>query len=403
MGDEAKITDTDAKPEPTAVTNFADALKARLVEQASEDKVAGVDDAKQPVGSEAQEVPSGEADAEEAEAEAEAEKRVKTGTDAPSEMEQLASLAKKLGYVVDKDGRVDRDERVQFRAKVRRKTEWLDKQEKTLEERENAVKSREAELESKGSLLRDEHREPLELGQRIMKARKARDYDEIAKALGYKDYNEIQREAAETYSDPHYREILELRREAEAEKKQRQQEREEQERAKAEAKKREEAEAAIRAEQEKKALADAEQRQILEAQANHKRWLSGEMAKSEDVLVRAMAGDPAFVNAVFEQQAKHYSPKTNNTLSVEDAIDSALDQSGATLRKQLQALYEKLKPAFDGVPASSAGSPAVKAAKPAGGKTAPTPNPQSAPRKRHSEMTEAEASRYFKERLRQVK
>lgn len=226
--------------------------------------------------------------------------------DAAAAVEKQTAPAKKPAAVIDA---VDVDgtagplpsERAEFR-------EWKRGQREKLQAEYDA-KMREVEEE------RGKHAPDLTLAQKVKAAKESGDPDGLAQALGYETFNAMQKELIQRLADPNYKELRRIREELENEKK-------------------EKATAAEQAEQQQTA------RQQREAQVAYINDLSAGCKASSEPLVREMAEDPMFLNAIYRIQKEHWDGF--KTLSIEQAIKKAARGAQRPLADELQGLYERL-------------------------------------------------------------
>lgn len=259
------------------------------------------------------------------------------------EIATLRQLAEKHGFEVDGRTLTIKD-KAAFRKRTKEIREGLDAE---LQARREAF---EAEIAPK--------RADIEKSEAIRKAHAVGDYEGIARALGHKDWNELQEDVIARLADPNYKRLQELER--------KQQERDAREAREAE-------------DREHRATAAERQRAITAYKAD----LSERMAKSPDKLVRAMADDPGFITAIHRIQEEHWDGAT--TISAEKAARMAIKGTSLPLHDELQGLYKRLKSAFEEEteaandnatpPAETEKSP-MKSPKP---KTSPAPKPAAAP------------------------
>lgn len=246
------------------------------------------------------------------------EKAAETAT--PSEMDQLKQLAEKLGMTLE-DGRVTVAERHQFREQRRlAKLEQDQERARWQSEMENARRQFQSELE---------------FAQGVGEFKKTKDFEKLAKTMGYENWNKLQEEVIAHATDPNYRRIRELE-------------------------EREEARVREAERQAQEARVHAERQQQLEAQRGYQQQLSRQMAESKDPLVKAMADDPSFVAAVFRVQQEHWDGV--QTVTPEQAANMAARGAAKPLRAELRALYDRLAPIFTAPPAAEAAKAAPRPA-----------------------------------------
>jgi hypothetical protein len=370
-------------PAPTKHTlnNFTELLASRLAEAGKEEAGKGAAPAtadappQEPAGGQkADEAVEGAGDEKGAQEPAEAQEQgTEDGQDEGAKKDEetpepemvdgvpkeLAELAKKHGFVL-KGGKVELKERVEFREAKRRQSK--------------AIADREAALKTEQEQFIANHQEPLELGRAVMTAMAAKDWDALAKIGKYEDWNDLQKDVAESYADPHYIETRDMKRQLEemrvaTEKSERQ---------------KKEAEEAAK----QQAQLQQQQQAILQYKIN----LGKQMAESSDPLAKALADDQRFVEDVFALQQENWSSKTQTTIELEEAC-KVLKANHPVWKRLHKILSAEQKAAAQ---SETITKKPVKASK---AKTTPTPAPETPVRKRQSEMTPAETSRYFQERL----
>jgi hypothetical protein len=155
----------------------------------------------------------------------------------------------------------------------------------------------------------------------------SKDFDETARAVGFKDWNDWMENEVARHSDPHYKELKEL-------KKWQAEQLEKETRAQKEAREKEERAAREAAEKEKVTKQNA-QRQA------HLQGIAAQMKASTDSAVREYADDPALVNAIFAIQRENYDRDTDSTVTVAQALSMPL-KDGKSLRQILRENQEKL-------------------------------------------------------------
>lgn len=243
------------------------------------------------------------AEAAEAEPEATAEPKPKVVTVDPK-LDQLKALAQELGYAVDAD-KVTVAERAQFREAKRKRFEELTNREKELIEKVESSKR--------------EHEAELKFARDLKQAREVGDLDGMAKALGWKDYSDMQSEAIQRFADPNYKRLREL-------------EQKTAEREAAEAKRLEEAEKREKAEQQNRVV------------QNYLGDLSKKMADSKDPVIKAFADNPEFAWAIYQIQCENWDGE--QTVTPEQALKMASRGASRTVQENLKAQYERLAKAF---------------------------------------------------------
>lgn len=241
-------------------------------------------------------------------------------------VEELKALAEKLGYKFD-DSSVSPAERAAFREVRRKKEEEWKREEESLRARLRGEE--------------DQHKSKLDRIAQFEKAEDSGDLDGMAKALGHENWEKLQETALARITDPHYKELQDL-------KKWRQQE---EERKKVEA-------------EERKKQEETQSRQ--QAERNYMQSLSTEM-KSAGGLFEALHDDAGFVSQVMQIQRMHWDPELEQSISFEQAVDWKNPQTGRSLRQSLEGLRDKLNRAFGDTPAETQAN---------SGTPKPTPKPR---------------------------
>ena len=223
-----------------------------------------------------------------------------------NEIEQLAALAKKLGFEIDA-GKVTVAERARLREQKRQLSAQISQQEQSL-----TAKFQTAYQQLSGELAdaREVRRVLSELNP-----------DEIARVAGFKTYDEYQAAMLAKATDPNYKRIRELEL--------RDQQREEQ---------RLQAEAQQRTAQAQQQQAQREQTYISE--------LSNLMKASKNPVVAGLHDDPRFVRTVMEIQRENYDKETRSTLSPEQAIKVGLRGAQRALEDEMRQVYDRLHRVF---------------------------------------------------------
>ncbi len=252
-------------------------------------------------------------------AEAKVKAIVKDVAAAKDEIEQLRELTKRLGYKME-DGRVTVGERAKLR------------------EEKRDSKLRIQSLESQLDLKINNAKESLKSYVAAKETWEAGDIDGFAKTLGYEDWNGLQTDVIHRFADPSYKKIQELQR--------KQRERDERD--------------ANDAETAQKVAANRER---MEAVATYKRGLSQEMTNSENPLVKAMATDSFFQDAIYQLQEAHYDRSTDTTITLEEAIEMVPRGMTRSLKDEMRGLFDKLQAAFGASPPDPAKAPPAKRAK----------------------------------------
>lgn len=223
------------------------------------------------------------------------------------EAERTAFLeqAKKLGYAVDRMGRVAHVERKKFRDEKAQAKEELNRE---------AARAKQ-DLEAWFA----ERAPKVQRAEAIEAAIEAGDFDGIARALGKKEWNELTTEVLNRLQDPQYQTIRKLE--------------------------------AKMAEQEERERNWAEQQRQKEEQAKRTQALqevrtkvSGYMAKSTNPLIQAMHDDPLFLNTVLNAQQEAWT-QAGEELTPEEVLETPRGQAA---RKHLEGLYQKLHKVFGG-------------------------------------------------------
>ena len=192
--------------------------------------------------------------------------------------------------------------------------------------------------------------------ERVLSLMDSGDYEGLAKEAGHEDWDKFQSHVLGVVSDPNYKRVRAMERELE-------------ERKAKEKKDAEELTVKQQREQEQRAAQEHHQKQLAAVKA-HKDSLSAGMEKSTDKLVRIMAKDRPFIEAVFAVQREHYDPQTQSTLTPEQAVRKALRGQAKSLSEELQELRARLNEAF----AEDAPPAAVEPAKTKPSKTAVVPS-----------------------------
>lgn len=238
-------------------------------------------------------------------------KKGKTKIEVPAdataaELDQLKQLAEKLGFSVEEQGLTTR-ERAQWR--------------KYTTEKERELQRLEAEANDRVSKATKEFEDRFKMADEVWDFKKTRDYQKLAKTLGFDDWDKLQEDVINHLQDPNYKRIREM------EERLAQKERDEQE----------------RAQREEAARMEA---QRVHAQNEYRAKLSADMAQSKDPLVREMADDPGFVMAVFRIQQEHYDAVRDATIPPEEAASRAIRGAAKPLRAEMKGLYDRLHKVF---------------------------------------------------------
>ncbi len=237
----------------------------------------------------------------------------------PTEAERLATFkaeAEKLGYIIDPSGRVANRERAKFRA---------EKQQERASIQEERARMR---SEFDGELRNIENQKAVVT--RFYRAVEAGDFDEIAAAIGLKDWQTLQAEAVSQASDPAYKQLRELKRDKEA---------------------REQREAQQRAEYERQHAARQESEGL---RAYHAELQKG-MAESPEPMLKALHWDPILVSHITNEQRKEWK-----THGVALSAEQVVRQNRGGVRDYMKRMYESLHTVFGSGTAPAAEDPAAK-------------------------------------------
>lgn len=220
----------------------------------------------------------------------------------------LKKLAEEQGFVVEGD-KIRTKERAEFR--VFKDAAW--------ERLKTAEKEAIGRIETAQKELDDRHKavESLET------AKKSRDHQALAKALGYENWDKLQEDVIAWNADPSYQERREM-----AEKIRAMEEREERE-------------ASERQQQ-------AEQHQRNQMRAEYRSGLVAQMQQSRDPIIAAMHDDPLFVEAIMRIQAENADFQRNETVTPERALRMSVRGAPRTLLEDLQILHRRLSAALGG-------------------------------------------------------
>lgn len=223
------------------------------------------------------------------------------------ELSQLEALAAKRGLVLE-GGKITAKERAEFRA-------WKRSQQQAIEQRER-------ELLGKVEGTKAELREQIEFAQRVTQLADDHDFDGLAKLLRFENWDGLQAAYASRLTDPNYRQLRELQ----EERRQR--------------KEREEQEARSKAENERRT-------RLQQAQATYREELSASCAQSANKIVRSLAKDPDFLAVVSAIQREEYDPRTQTTVTPEQALELVGPRRQQALSARLKELREALNSAFE--------------------------------------------------------
>lgn len=225
--------------------------------------------------------------------------------DPAAKVESLKALAKELGYQLE-DAAVTNKERAEWR--------------RMRKEHTDAIRNAEASAKKSIEELQRQAEAEINLGKELRDAQKARDYNKIAKTLGFEDWNGLQEDVAKAVTDPAYQEVLELK-QWKAQQEKLEQERQEQWRQ------------------------QQEQQARIAQQNQYRQNLSAGMKESTDPLVKAFADDPMFVNLVFQIQDANWDGGSE-VIRPERAIHMKPPGATMTLHDQLKGLKGRLDSAF---------------------------------------------------------
>lgn len=276
-----------------------------------------------------------------------------------AEIEQIKALAAKHGFHVE-DGKITTGERVRLRQEAQAR-------QRMLEEREREAQQK---IEEATKQFEDRFR----FADEVSEFQKTRDFQKLAKSLGFETWDKLQEEVIAQNTDPNYRRIRELE----------------------EYKNREE-----RAKQERMQLEQqrAQESARVEAQQRYMTKLHSDMAASKDPLVQAMADDPSFANAIFQIQREHYNPADDTTVTPEQAALMAVRGAAKPVKTELEQLYKRLHKVF--------GAQEPKPEPAAGTLAKPKPKTEALPAPRASKVTKHDPGtrdwmKYAEEQLRQA-
>jgi hypothetical protein len=253
-------------------------------------------------------------------------------------------VAKKLNYQIDGQV-VSVAERAALREEKRKQRAALDQRQREIEE---ALGSKVKESESE-----------IEFGRALKAANATGDYDGIARALGRKDWNELQDDFIAKLADPNHKRLTELEQKL---------------------REKEQAEEQARKEGETRAQHQAR----MQAIQNYKVGMSREMKASSSRIFRELAENPDVVNMVYAIRDEHYR-ESGTELPLEAALVRKLPGTNVTLQTLLRGWRDQLFSAFEADEAAPA--PKAAAEKPKG-KTAPTPPVQPSTARRYADDRE---------------
>lgn len=264
-----------------------------------------------------------EPDTEAADDSADDDKSEAPKSDREKQIEALKKQAEELGFSFD-GAAVSLEERKSFRETKRQNREWKRKAEQEIA----ALK---ADAQKEADALRSSAKEDIDRAQEVIKALTTYDYDGMAKAVGFEDWNALQEDAFSRQSDPNYKRLKQLERQAKEREERESKEREE----------RESNEKRLKEEAEKRARAEAEARGITE----YKQKLSEACKASDDPLLKAFHDDEALLNSIVTIQRANYDEDTRQTVTVQQALSMPV-VNGRSIRTIMRANYERLKRAF---------------------------------------------------------
>lgn len=235
-----------------------------------------------------------------------------------SKLEQLKALARELDLTVE-DGAVISRERAEWREKRRQADKRQADKHETIQR----------ELEAKIGKAQSE----VDFARQMRELQRARDYDGLAKAWGFPDWNALQRDHIAQKADPGY-----------AKQRQMEEKLAEIEREKTEAKQAQERE-------ERRA-----KRAATEARLREK--LDENIQRSKDPVLAAFAQHPLVAASIFEIQRAHYEKLGLAILTnPEKALDLKVPGAAKTLREELRELAELGGKAFGGAPPAAPAAP----------------------------------------------
>jgi len=249
----------------------------------------------------------------------------------------LQMLAKKANWHIDGQV-VSVAERAAFREERRKAKQALEERQRSIEEQlGHRVKESESEIE---------------LGRALRAAYEAGDFDQLARGLGKKDWNEIQEEFIAKLADPNHKRLTELEKKL---------------------KEKEAAEEQARREGETRAQHQAR----MQAIQQYKIGVSNEMKTSDSPVLKALGDNPDVVHMVYAIRNEHWQ-KSGTEMPLAQCLVSKLPGTDVTLKTLLKSWHDQLTAAFrEGEPA-----PTVAAvAQTAKGKTAPAPTVAPSPPK----------------------
>jgi hypothetical protein len=227
------------------------------------------------------------------------------GSPAEGKRQQFEALAKELGFELEQN-RVTVAERAAFREEKRKAKAAIAQQEAEVRQR----------LQQEIGMTRQQAAAVAAAN----KALEAGDFDEFAKALGRKDWNELNGEVLQRFTDPNFKRLRDL------------------EKAHKE-----------REEREQQMLRESQARQQQAAQQQritaYKQELAQQLAACEDPLAAAFHDDPLFVDAVFKVQREYYQ-EHGEALPIAEAIKMKPRDGGSPLFEEMRGLYSRLKKAF---------------------------------------------------------
>lgn len=292
-----------------------------------------------------------------------------TGQSPPAQSDDESQFQAQLarrGLVMDGSRIVNKD-RADFRA-------WKREQQQKLEADRKVFDAE-----------RDKARDQLTMAEQIMKLAADDDFDGLAKLLKFDGWDGMQQRAAARFTDPNYREVLALKKDA--------------------AERKAAEERAARDKREAEVAAQAAQ-----ARSTYMTELSETCKGSPDKVIRVMSQDPEFLSMIMAIQMEHYDPVAQDTITPEQALELVSDKRKTAFRSRLTALKDLLSEAFAEDPPTedekkkpSVGGKQTPKPKATVSRTAPSPTPSASAPKKWSEMTPAEQREYKRARLAEAK
>ncbi len=246
----------------------------------------------------------------------------------------LEIISRKLNYAIDGQA-VTVAERKKFRDDQRAAKQQLEEWKRNVaNEVEGKVKESAAEIE---------------FGRALKAAHETGDYDGVARALGKKDWNELQGDYIARLADPNHQRLTELERKL--------QEKE-------------------RAEEEQRKQYEQRERQAQQQRAilQYKQGVAAEMEGSDVGPLRALAKNPDVVNMVYSIRADHYQA-SGVEMPLRQVLVSKLPGTDITLQTLLKGWHSQLSEAFKDEVKAAVAAATPEPEKPKG-KTAPAPKVQ---------------------------